>query len=50
MNKNWKKQIVLFLSRQAVSLFGSSLVQFAIVWYVTKEGRHYPGREEFSIQ
>ncbi|MDD4370475.1 MAG: MFS transporter [Anaerostipes sp.] len=37
MNNNWKKQVTLFLSSQAVSLFGSSLVQFAIVWYVTKE-------------
>ena len=37
MNQNWKKQITLFLTSQAVSLFGSSIVQFAIVWYVTKE-------------
>ncbi|MDO4554517.1 MAG: MFS transporter [Lachnospiraceae bacterium] len=34
---NWKKQITLFLTSQAISLFGSSMVQFAIVWYVTKE-------------
>lgn len=31
----WKKTTVLFLSGQAVSLFGSSLVQFALLWYVT---------------
>ena len=37
MNTNWKKQITLFLTSQAVTLFGSSLVQFAIVWFVTKE-------------
>ena len=29
------KRAVLFLLSQGVSLFGSSLVQFAIVWYVT---------------
>lgn len=32
---NWKKQIILFLSGQTVSLFGSSLVQFAIIWHIT---------------
>ena len=33
---NFKKnRAVLFLAGQGVSLFGSSLVQFAIVWYVT---------------
>lgn len=31
---NWKKQISLFLSAQTISLFGSSLVQYAIIWYI----------------
>ncbi|MEA4894936.1 MAG: MFS transporter [Oscillospiraceae bacterium] len=31
----WKKKTVTFLVSQGVTLFGSSLVQFAIVWYVT---------------
>lgn len=35
MNENWKKSVVLFLSSQAISLFGSSLVQYAIMWYIT---------------
>lgn len=35
MNRNWKKDIILFLSSQTISLFGSSLVQYAIMWYVT---------------
>lgn len=36
MNKNnWKKNVVLFLSSQTISLFGSSLVQYAILWYIT---------------
>ncbi|PLR79574.1 MFS transporter [Bacillus canaveralius] len=32
---NWKKNIILFLSSQTISLFGSSLVQYAIMWYIT---------------
>lgn len=35
MNKNWKKRIILFLASQTISLFGSSLVQYAIMWYIT---------------
>ena len=31
----WQKNIVLFLISQTVSLFGSSLVQYAIIWYIT---------------
>ena len=34
---NWKKNAALFLSSQAISLFGSSVVSFAIVWCVTRE-------------
>lgn len=32
---NWKKSITQFLAAQTISLFGSSLVQYAIVWYIT---------------
>ncbi|WP_156312166.1 MFS transporter [Lysinibacillus contaminans] len=32
---NWKRNIVLFLGSQTISLFGSSLVQYAIMWYIT---------------
>lgn len=35
IDTHWKRKIVLFLVSQGVSLFGSALVQFAIVWYVT---------------
>lgn len=35
MNKNWKKNIFLFLASQTISLFGSSLVQYAIMWHIT---------------
>jgi len=32
---NWKKNIILFMSSQTISLFGSMLVQYAIMWYIT---------------
>ncbi len=32
---NWKRKTALYLTGQTISLFGSSLVQFAIVWYIT---------------
>ncbi|MDD3363643.1 MAG: MFS transporter [Syntrophomonas sp.] len=32
---NWKKNVVLFLLSQTISLFGSSLVQYAILWHIT---------------
>lgn len=35
MKNLWKKQIVLFLVSQTISLFGSSLVQYAIMWFIT---------------
>ena len=31
----WKKRIALFMSSQAISLFGSSLVSYAILWRIT---------------
>lgn len=35
--EKWKKNIILFLSSQTISLFGTSLVQYAILWYITLE-------------
>ncbi|OEH85149.1 MFS transporter [Desulfuribacillus stibiiarsenatis] len=32
---NWQKNTILFLSSQTISLFGSALVQFSILWYIT---------------
>ena len=32
--KTWKKDVFIFLSSQAISLFGSLLVQYAISWYI----------------
>ena len=31
----WKKRLALFLASQAITLFGSSLVQYAILWKIT---------------
>ena len=35
LQNNWKKQIFLFLISQNLSLFGSSVVGFSIIWYIT---------------
>jgi len=35
MKINWKKNVAIFMSSQAISLFGSSLVQFAITAHIT---------------
>ncbi|OHE41541.1 MAG: MFS transporter [Tenericutes bacterium GWF2_57_13] len=32
---NWKRNIMLFITGQTISLFGSMLVQYAITWYIT---------------
>ncbi|RPJ38094.1 MAG: MFS transporter [Chloroflexi bacterium] len=34
-HEGWQKKTALFLSSQSLSLFGSMLVQYAIIWYVT---------------
>ena len=31
----WQKRILLFLTSQCITLFGSTLVQMALVWYAT---------------
>lgn len=33
--RDWKKNIALFFGGQTISLFGSSLVQYAIMWHIT---------------
>jgi DHA3 family macrolide efflux protein-like MFS transporter len=35
MVKNWKKDLALFLGGQTISIFGSMLVQYAIMWHIT---------------
>jgi DHA3 family macrolide efflux protein-like MFS transporter len=34
---HWKRNATLFLSGQTISLFGSMIVQYAVMWYVTFE-------------
>ncbi|WP_341301768.1 MFS transporter [Lysinibacillus sp. FSL H8-0500] len=33
--EHWKRNTILFLSSQTISLFGSALVQYAITWHIT---------------
>ncbi|HQE49398.1 MAG TPA: MFS transporter [Fervidobacterium sp.] len=35
LNNKWKGKALLFLISQCITLFGSALVQMAVVWYVT---------------
>ncbi|MDR2888545.1 MAG: MFS transporter [Lachnospiraceae bacterium] len=35
MREKWMKQIIIFLAGQTITLFGSTVVQFAISWHVT---------------
>jgi MFS transporter, DHA3 family, macrolide efflux protein len=35
LDRDWLKNTILFLLSQTISLFGSSLVQYAIMWYIT---------------
>ncbi|WP_042542979.1 MFS transporter [Leucobacter komagatae] len=35
----WAKNATLFLAGQSVSLFGSTVVQFAVMWFITLETR-----------
>lgn len=37
INTNWKKNVTRFIAGQSISLFGSSLVMFVIIWYITIE-------------
>lgn len=34
---SWKKRAILFLISQCITLFGSTLVQMALVWYATMQ-------------
>ena len=34
---HWKRRTALFLAGQSITLFGSMIVQMAIIWYVTLE-------------
>ena len=36
-DRSWIKKIIIFLASQTISLFGSTAIGFAIVWYITLE-------------
>ena len=35
--EDWRGKVFLFMASQLLSLFGSSIVGFAVVWYITLE-------------
>ena len=35
--QNWAKKYFTIFAGQSLSIFGSGLVQFALVWYLTKQ-------------
>jgi DHA3 family macrolide efflux protein-like MFS transporter len=35
MQPNWKTNTALFLTGQALSFFGTMVVQYAIIWHIT---------------
>ena len=49
MKANWQKRFALFLTSQCITLFGSQLVQMAIVWYVTLHTQSGAWVAAFSI-
>ena len=34
---DWRRRVLLFLTSQCITLFGSTLVQMALVWYAAME-------------
>ena len=47
--KNWKWNIIIFLSSQAITLFGSMLVQYAVQWHITLTSQSGVAMMLFSI-
>jgi len=35
VSSNWKRNVALFMTGQGLSLFGSSLVHYAVMWHIT---------------
>ena len=49
IQSNWKKRIILFFVSQCITLFGSQIVQMAIVWYVTLQTNSGAWVAAFSV-
>ena len=47
--KGWRRNAVLFLVSQSITLFGSTLIQMAVVWYVTLSTSSGAWTAAFSI-
>lgn len=47
--KHWQKQTFLFFLSQSITLFGSQIVQMAIVWYVTLQTESGAWVAAFSV-
>ena len=45
----WQKRILLFLTSQCITLFGSTLVQMALVWYATMQTSSGVGCRIYSL-
>ena len=46
---NWRKCTILFFVSQCITLFGSQIVQMAIVWYVTLQTNSGAWVAAFSV-
>lgn len=46
---NWRKRTILFFVSQCITLFGSQIVQMAIVWYVTLQTNSGTWVAAFSV-
>jgi len=46
---NWRKRTILFFASQCITLFGSQIVQMAIVWYVTLQTNSGAWVAAFSV-
>ena len=46
---NWRKRAILFFTSQSITLFGSQIVQMAIVWYVTLQTNSGAWVAAFSV-
>ena len=46
---HWRKRIILFFASQCITLFGSQIVQMAIVWYVTLQTNSGAWVAAFSV-
>lgn len=49
LQRNWRRRIILFVLSQCITLFGSQIVQMAIIWYVTLQTNSGAWVAAFSV-